>query len=129
MGIPLIQQVKIAKYLLSKKLSGQTRYPLAMMLEPLFQCNLECAGCGKIDHPQEILKQRMSVEDALRAADESGAPGVSVPGGEPAAGGVVWTAGGEPLIHKELPQIVQGLIVRKKFVYLCTNAILMPKHI
>ena len=116
MGIPLIQQVKIAKYLLGKKLSGQTRYPLAMMLEPLFQCNLECAGCGKIDHPKEILQKRMSVEDALRAVDECGAPVVSIPGGE-------------PLIHKELPQIVQGLIARQKFVYLCTNAILMPKHI
>ena len=116
MGIPLIQQVKIAKYLLGKKLSGQTKYPLAMMLEPLFQCNLECAGCGKIDQPKEILKKRMSVEDALRAVDECGAPVVSIPGGE-------------PLIHKELPQIVEGLLARKKFVYLCTNAILMPKHI
>jgi hopanoid biosynthesis associated radical SAM protein HpnH len=116
MGIPLIQQVKIAKYLLGKKLSGEKRYPLAMMLEPLFQCNLECAGCGKIDHPKEILQKRMSVEDALRAVDECGAPVVSIPGGE-------------PLIHKELPQIVQGLLDRKKFIYLCTNAILLPKHI
>ena len=83
MGIPLIQQVKIARYLLGKKLAGEKRYPLAMMLEPLFQCNLECGGCGKIDHPKEILQKRMSVEDALRAVDECGAPVVSIPGGEP----------------------------------------------
>ena len=116
MGIPLIQQTTIARYILGKKLSGQKRYPLAMMLEPLFQCNLACAGCGKIDHPKEILHKRMSVQDALRAVDECDAPVVSIPGGE-------------PLIHKELPQIVQGIIARKKFVYLCTNAILLPKHI
>ena len=116
MGIPLIQQTKIARYIISKKLSGQKRYPLAMMLEPLFQCNLACAGCGKIDHPKEILQKRMSVEDALRAVDECGAPVVSIPGGE-------------PLIHKEMPQIVQGLMAREKFVYLCTNAILLTKHI
>jgi hopanoid biosynthesis associated radical SAM protein HpnH len=116
MGIPLIQQARIAKYLLRKKLKGEKRYPLAMMLEPLFQCNLACAGCGKIDYPKEILQQRMSVEDALRAVDECDAPVVSIPGGE-------------PLIHKELPQIVEGIVARKKFVYLCTNAILLPKHI
>ena len=116
MGIPLIQQTKIARYIISKKLSGQKRYPLAMMLEPLFQCNLACAGCGKIDHPKEILQKRMSVEDALRAVDECGAPVVSIPGGE-------------PLIHKEMPQIVQGLIAREKFIYLCTNALLLTKHI
>ncbi|AIF48059.1 adenosyl-hopene transferase HpnH [Dyella japonica] len=116
MGIPLIQQTKIARYIIGKKLSGQKRYPLAMMLEPLFQCNLACAGCGKIDHPKEILQKRMSVEDALRAVDECGAPVVSIPGGE-------------PLIHKEMPQIVQGLIAREKFIYLCTNALLLTKHI
>nr|WP_199039470.1 adenosyl-hopene transferase HpnH [Dyella sp. ASV24] len=116
MGIPLIQQTKIARYIISKKLSGQKRYPLAMMLEPLFQCNLACAGCGKIDHPKEILQKRMSVEDALRAVDECDAPVVSIPGGE-------------PLIHKEMPQIVQGLIAREKFIYLCTNALLLTKHI
>jgi len=116
LGIPLIQQTKIARYIISKKLSGQKRYPLAMMLEPLFQCNLACAGCGKIDHPKEILQKRMSVEDALRAVDECGAPVVSIPGGE-------------PLIHKEMPQIVQGLIAREKFIYLCTNALLLTKHI
>ena len=86
------------------------------MLEPLFQCNLACAGCGKIDYPKEILQKRVSVEDALRAVDECGAPIVSIPGGE-------------PLIHKEMPQIVAGIVARKKFVYLCTNAILLAKHI
>ena len=116
MSIPLIQQAKIARYILGKKLSGRKRYPLALMLEPLFQCNLACAGCGKIDHTKEVLQRRMSVEDALRAVDECDAPVVSIPGGE-------------PLIHKELSQIVQGIIARKKFVYLCTNAILLPKHI
>ncbi|ULU23616.1 adenosyl-hopene transferase HpnH [Dyella terrae] len=116
LGIPLIQQTKIARYIISKKLSGQKRYPLAMMLEPLFQCNLACAGCGKIDHPKDILQKRMSVEDALRAVDECDAPVVSIPGGE-------------PLIHKEMPQIVQGLIAREKFIYLCTNALLLTKHI
>ena len=116
MGIPLVQQVKISKYILGKKLSGEKRYPLVLMLEPLFQCNLECSGCGKIDYPKEILQKRMSVEDALRAVDECGAPVVTIPGGE-------------PLIHKELPQIVEGILARKKFIYLCTNAILLPKHI
>jgi hopanoid biosynthesis associated radical SAM protein HpnH len=116
MAVPLIQQVRIARYLLGKKLSGEKRYALAMMLEPLFQCNLACAGCGKIDYPKEILQKRMSVQDALRAVDECDAPVVSIPGGE-------------PLIHKELPQIVEGIIARKKFVYLCTNAILLPRHI
>jgi hopanoid biosynthesis associated radical SAM protein HpnH len=116
MAVPLIQQIRVAKYLIGKKLKGEKRFPLVLMLEPLFQCNLACAGCGKIDYPKEILQKRVSVEDALRAVDECGAPVVSIPGGE-------------PLIHKELPQIVEGIIARKKFVYLCTNAILMPKHI
>src|SRR5215472_15365603 len=86
------------------------------MLEPLFRCNLACAGCGKIDYPDEILNQRMSVADALAAVDECGAPIVSI-------------AGGEPLIHRELPQIVAGIVARRKFVYLCTNAILLTRHI
>src|ERR1700755_2524916 len=116
MGIPLIQKYRIALHLLRRKLRGDRHYPLVLMLEPLFQCNLACAGCGKIDYPKEILKKRMSVEDALRAVDECDAPVVSIPGGE-------------PLIHKELPQIVAGIVARKKFVYLCTNAILLTKHI
>lgn len=116
MSVPLIQQYTVAKYILSKKLKGEKRYPLVLMLEPLFQCNLACAGCGKIDYPKEILQQRVSLEQALHAAEECGAPMVSIPGGE-------------PLIHKEMPQIVAGLVKMKKFVYLCTNAILLKKHI
>jgi hopanoid biosynthesis associated radical SAM protein HpnH len=86
------------------------------MLEPLFQCNLACAGCGKIDYPAEILKKRVSVEDALKAVDECGAPVVSIPGGE-------------PLIHKGMPEIVRGIIARTKFFYLCTNALLLEQQI
>ena len=118
MGIPLIQAYCQGwrRYIAGRKLRGEKRYPLVLMLEPLFQCNLACAGCGKIDYPKEILQKRVSVEDALRAVDECGAPMVSIPGGE-------------PLIHKEMPQIVAGIVARKKFVYLCTNAILLAKHI
>ncbi|HTT04041.1 MAG TPA: adenosyl-hopene transferase HpnH [Steroidobacteraceae bacterium] len=116
MGIPLIQKYRVGQYILARKLQGDARYPLVLMLEPLFQCNLACAGCGKITYPKEILQKRMSVTDALRAVDECGAPIVSIPGGE-------------PLIHKEMPQLVQGIVDRKKFVYLCTNAILLKKHI
>jgi len=116
MGIPLIQKYRIGRYLLTQKLRGRERYPLVLMLEPLFQCNLACAGCGKIDHPKEILRRRMSVEQALDAVDECDAPVVSIPGGE-------------PLIHRQLPQIVAGIIARRKFVYLCTNALLLAKHI
>ena len=116
MAVPLIQGLKVGSYIARQKLRGVKRFPLVLMLEPLFQCNLACAGCGKIDYPKEILQKRVSVEDALRAVDECGAPMVSIPGGE-------------PLIHKEMPQIVAGIVARKKFVYLCTNAILLPKHI
>ena len=116
MAIPLFQMYRVARYLAGRKLRGEQRYPLVLMLEPLFQCNLACGGCGKIDHPKDILQKRMSVADALHAVDECGAPIVSIPGGE-------------PLIHRELPQIVAGIIARRKFVYLCTNAILLPRHI
>src|ERR1700740_1022266 len=116
MAIPLLQVYRVAKYLAGRKLRGVKRYPLVLMLEPLFQCNLACAGCGKIDYPKEVLQKRLSVADALRAVDECGAPMVSIPGGE-------------PLIHKEMPQLVAGIVARRKFVYLCTNAILLPKHI
>jgi hopanoid biosynthesis associated radical SAM protein HpnH len=116
MAIPLLQTFRVATYLAGRKLRGDKRYPLVLMLEPLFQCNLACAGCGKIDYPKEILQKRVSVEDALRAVDECGAPMVSIPGGE-------------PLIHREMPLIVAGIVARKKFVYLCTNAILLAKHI
>jgi hopanoid biosynthesis associated radical SAM protein HpnH len=116
LGVPLIQAYRVGSYIAGRKLRGVKRYPLVLMLEPLFQCNLACAGCGKIDYPKEILQKRVSVEDALRAVDECGAPMVSIPGGE-------------PLIHKEMPKIVAGIVARKKFVYLCTNAILLSKHI
>ena len=116
MSIPFIQQYRVGQYILGKKLSRTTRYPLVLMLEPLFQCNLACAGCGKIDYPKDILQKRVSPEDAWKAVDECGAPIISI-------------AGGEPLAHKELPRMVQGMIDRKKFVYLCTNAILLEKHI
>lgn len=116
MSVPLIQQYRVGRYILLKKLRGEKRYPLVLMLEPLFQCNLACSGCGKIDYPDDILRRRMSVEDALRAVDECGAPIVSIPGGE-------------PLLHKELPKIVEGIIARKKFVYLCTNALLLVKRL
>src|ERR1700744_2028184 len=116
MAIPLLQIYRVAKYLAGKKLRNEKRYPLVLMLEPLFQCNLACSGCGKIDYPKEILQKRVSVADALKAVDECGPPRV-------------WIPGGEPLIHKEMPQIVAGIVARKKFVYLCTNAILLSKHI
>ncbi len=115
MGVPLIQQYRVARYLLKQKLSRQSRYPLVLMLEPLFRCNLACAGCGKIDYPEDILDKRLSFDDCMDAIDECGAPIVSI-------------AGGEPLIHKEMPQIVRGYIERKKFVYLCTNALLLEKR-
>lgn len=116
MGIPLAQQIRVGSYVLGQKLRGRKRFPLVLMLEPLFQCNLACPGCGKIDHEDSILKQRMSVEDALSAVDECGAPVVSIPGGE-------------PLIHKDIVDIVEGIIARKKYVYLCTNAVLLEQKL
>ena len=116
MGVPLIQQYRVGKYILGKKLRGEQRYPLVLMLEPLFRCNLACAGCGKIDYPDDTLDKRLSYDDCMQAIDECGAPIVSI-------------AGGEPLIHKEMPKIVTGFIQKKKFVYLCTNALLLPQHI
>src|SRR6201999_2412604 len=113
MGLPLRQAAKIGAYTMKKHLSGG-KYPLVLMLEPLFRCNLACAGCGKIDYPDEILNQRLSVEQCLEAVDECGAPIVSIPGGE-------------PLLHREMPEIVKGIIAKKKYVYLCTNALLMEK--
>lgn len=116
MSIPLIQQARVGAYIMKQVLSGNKRYPLVLMLEPLFRCNLACAGCGKIDYPDEILSRHLSVEECLQAADECGAPIVSIPGGE-------------PLIHPEIGEIVRGLVKRKKFVYLCTNALLLKKKI
>jgi hopanoid biosynthesis associated radical SAM protein HpnH len=116
MGIPLLQKAYVGGYVVRQHLKGRKRYPLVLMLEPLFRCNLACAGCGKIDYPDKILNQRLSVEQCLEAVDECGAPVVSI-------------AGGEPLIHRELPMIVEGIVARKKFVYLCTNALLMEKKL
>jgi hopanoid biosynthesis associated radical SAM protein HpnH len=116
MAIPLLQKAMVGAYILRKHLSGQARYPLALMLEPLFRCNLACSGCGKIDYPDEILNQRLSVDECLGAVDECGAPVVSI-------------AGGEPLLHKDMPEIVRGIIARHRFVYLCTNALLMEKKL
>src|SRR5579862_7020327 len=114
MPVPISQAWTVASYVLTQKLKGRKRYPLVLMLEPLFRCNLACAGCGKIDYPDKILNQRISVKEALESVDECGAP-------------VVVMAGGEPLLHKELPQIVQGVIARKKYAIVCTNALLLEK--
>lgn len=114
MAIPLHQAVRVGAYVVKQHLLGRKRYPLVLMLEPLFRCNLACAGCGKIDYPAEILNQRLSVAECLEAVDECGAP-------------VVVIAGGEPLLHKELDQVVQGVIDRKKYVIVCTNALLLEK--
>ena len=115
MSVPLRQQLKVGLYILKQKLSGVKRYPLVLMLEPLFRCNLACAGCGKIAYPEEILNKRLSVDECLAAVDECGAPIVSIPGGE-------------PLLHKEMPEIVRRIVARGKFVYLCTNALLLKKR-
>ena len=116
MAIPLIQQIRVGAYVLKNKLKGLERYPLVLMLEPLFRCNLACPGCGKIDYEDEILNKRLSVKECLSAVDECGAPVVSIPGGE-------------PLLHREIGEIVKGIIDRKKFVYLCTNALMLEKRL
>ena len=112
MAVPVSQMWTVASYVLRQKLAGRKRYPLVLMLEPLFRCNLACAGCGKIQYPAHILKKDLSVEDCLKAVDECGAPMVSIPGGE-------------PLMHPEIDKIVEGLLARKKYIYLCTNALLL----
>ncbi|MEM7173037.1 MAG: adenosyl-hopene transferase HpnH, partial [Pseudomonadota bacterium] len=116
MAVPVIQQVRVAAYIMKQRFRGNARYPLVLMLEPLFRCNLACPGCGKIDYPTPILNRRLSLEDCIQSVEECGAPIVSIPGGE-------------PLIHKEMPQIVAELVKRKRFVYLCTNAMLLEKKI
>ena len=116
MGVPLLQQLRVGGYILKQKLKGNRRYPLVLMLEPLFRCNLACAGCGKIDYPEPILNKRLSAEECLAAVDECEAPIVAIPGGE-------------PLIHKEIGEIVAGIIKRRKFVSLCTNALLLEKKL
>jgi hopanoid biosynthesis associated radical SAM protein HpnH len=115
-AIPVLQMAHVGAYVVKQHLKGRKRYPLVLMLEPLFRCNLACAGCGKIDYPAEILNQRLSVADSLAAVDECGAPVVSI-------------AGGEPLLHREIAEIAEGIVARRKFVYLCTNALLMEKKL
>lgn len=114
MAIPLHQALNVGAYVVKQHLLGRKRYPLVLMLEPLFRCNLACAGCGKIDYPAEILNQRLSVAECLDAVDECGAP-------------VVVIAGGEPLLHREIDEVVRGIIARKKYVIVCTNALLLEK--
>lgn len=116
MGIPFSQVARIGGYVVKNHFSKRERYPLVLMLEPLFRCNLACPGCGKIDYPDDILNQRMSYEQCMDAIDECGAPAVSI-------------AGGEPLLHRDMPKIVRGYIEKKKFVILCTNALLLKKKI
>jgi hopanoid biosynthesis associated radical SAM protein HpnH len=116
MAVPLRQSMRMAAYLMEQKLRRREKFPLLVELEPLFQCNLECAGCGKIQHPEHVLRRRMPVEQALAAIAECGAPMVSI-------------AGGEPLIHPEIDEIVRQLVARKRFVYLCTNALLMERKL
>ncbi|MDR2862922.1 MAG: adenosyl-hopene transferase HpnH [Puniceicoccales bacterium] len=116
MGVPISQMFKVASYVIGKKLQGQQRYPLVLMLEPLFRCNLTCEGCGKIQYPDHILKKRITPAQALAAAEECGAPMVSI-------------AGGEPLLHPEITEIVDGLIKQGRYIYLCTNALLLARKI
>ncbi|MGA0198274.1 MAG: adenosyl-hopene transferase HpnH [Prochlorotrichaceae cyanobacterium] len=116
MAIHWLQALEVGKYLVSQRIQGRKHFPLVLMLEPLFRCNLACTGCGKIQHPKEILKQNLSPEDCFKAVEECGAPVGSIPGGE-------------PLLHPQIDQIVKGLVDRKKFVYLCTNAILLEKNL
>src|SRR6201986_1992244 len=116
MAIPFHREMRIGAYLFKQKLMGRQRYPLVLMLEPLFRCNLACTGCGKIDYPDAILNKRLSVQECLYAVDEAAAQWCAIPGGE-------------PLIHKEIGEIVAGIVARGKFVSLCTNALLLEKKL
>ncbi|MBX7149394.1 adenosyl-hopene transferase HpnH [bacterium] len=116
MAVPLSQGLRVFSYIMTQKIKGVKRYPLVLMLEPLFRCNLECKGCGKIQFPEETLKKYLTAEQCLQAAEECGAPMVSIPGGE-------------PLIHPEIQQIVEGLVKQKRYIYLCTNAILLKRKL
>lgn len=116
MAMPLRQSLRLASYLVKQRLRRREKFPLLVELEPLFACNLKCAGCGKIAQPASLLKQRMPVAQAVAAVEESGAPMVSI-------------AGGEPLMHPEIDEIVRQLLARRKIVFLCTNALLLPKHL
>jgi hopanoid biosynthesis associated radical SAM protein HpnH len=116
MPVPISQGWTVATYLLKQKLAGRKRYPFVLMLEPLFRCNLACAGCGKIQYPAHILKKELSPEECFKAVDECGTPMVSIPGGE-------------PLMHSQIDKIVEGLVARKKYIYLCTNALLLKEKL
>ena len=114
MAVPISQMWTVASYVLRQRWSGRKQYPLVLMLEPLFRCNLACAGCGKIQYPAHILKKELTPDQCFKAIDECGAPMVSIPGGE-------------PLMHTRIGEIVEGLVARKKYVYLCTNALLLKQ--
>jgi hopanoid biosynthesis associated radical SAM protein HpnH len=116
LGVPISQMWTVATYVLKQKVSGRKRYPLVLMLEPLFRCNLACAGCGKIQYPAHILKKQLTPEECFRAVEECGAPMVSIPGGE-------------PLMHPQIGEIVAGLVERRKYIYLCTNALLLKEKL
>ncbi len=116
MAVPVSQMFTVSKYVLTQKFKGIKRYPLVLMIEPLFRCNLACAGCGKIQYPDHVLDKRLTPQQCWNAVEECGAPIVSIPGGE-------------PLIHPEMPEVVRGLVERKKYVYLCTNAILLERKL
>src|SRR5579862_1987042 len=116
MAVPVSQMWTVATYVLKQRFQGRRRYPLVLMLEPLFRCNLACSGCGKIQYPAHILKRHLTPEECFRAVDECGAPMVSIPGGE-------------PLMHPQIAEIVEGLVARKKYIYLCTNALLLKEKI
>ncbi|MCY4631225.1 MAG: adenosyl-hopene transferase HpnH [bacterium] len=114
MGIPLRQAARVGAYMFANKVRRREKFPLIVEMEPLFACNLECPGCGKIQHPTEVLRKRLSVEECVGAMEECGAPMVSI-------------AGGEPLLHPQIADIVEALLERKKFVYLCTNGVLLRR--
>ena len=116
MPIPLRQNIRIGAHLVRHRLKKTKYYPFIVEIEPLFACNLACPGCGKIQHPTEILRQRLSVEDVLGAVSESGTPMVSI-------------AGGEPLLHPDIERMVRALVSRKVYVYLCTNAVLLSRRL
>lgn len=116
MAVPVSQMWTVTSYVLGQRLRGRKRYPLVLMLEPLFRCNLSCAGCGKIQYPAHVLKKQLTVEECLRAVDECGAPMVSIPGGE-------------PLLHPQIKELVEALVARRKYVYLCTNALLLKERL
>src|SRR6202158_5118053 len=116
MPVPISQMWTVATYVLKQKSEGRNQYPLGLRLEPLFRCNLACAGCGKIQYPAHILKTELTPEECFKAVDECGTPMVSIPGGE-------------PLMHSQIEKIVEGLVARKKYIYLCTNALLLKEKL